>query len=307
MAIETDRVSPVLGDSAVDNFTTQTGVIDQLSSLSLDIPDNDIIKNLNQRINDSENYWNSPAGFDLKNMRNANARMHLGKTDETGLYKHQKQYKENQLFVAEESIVAYVTSQIAGPLVIPAGNEDMHKLFAGDLEKAIKCHNEDVVDLERTVELCARNILNKRVAIIHLYYDKELDDIISEAVDPEHVILDKNAPLGSNPGFVCHVVKRTVEELCNEFPDKEKEILNKRGIQRKTPKQMTQEIAVRKVWVTHYDDKNEPQEGVVWYFDNIVLEKVRNPNWLYAKKELNYLSSQRNHTSLATSLTTVRI
>lgn len=289
MAIEYDRTAPVLNNTAVDNIVDQPGQIDQLTSLSLDIPDRDIIRNLNARINDSESYWNDAKGFDLKNQRNENTRMHLGKTGETGLYKHQKQYKENQIFVGEESIVAYVTAQIAGPLVIPAGNEDMHKLFAGDLEKAIKCFCEDIVNLEQIIEVCVRNILNKRVAIIHLYFDQVLNDIVMEAVDPEHVILDKNTALGKNPGFICHVLKRSPEELIAEFPKKEKEILEKLGIQRKTPKQMTTEYAVRKVWVTHYDKDNKPQEGVVWYFDNIVLEKMKNPNYLYAKPELNLL------------------
>jgi hypothetical protein len=290
MAIEYDRTAPVLDNTSVDNIAAApTGEIDQLASLSLDMPDRDIIRNLNQRIDDSQSYWNDAKGFDLKNARAENTRLHLGKVDESGLYKHQKQYKENQIFVGEESIVAYVTSQIAGPLVIPAGREDMHKLFASDLEKAIKCFCEDVVSLEQLVELWTRDILNKRIAIGHFFYDKQVDDIVLEHVDPEHVILDKNAALGKNPGFICHVLKRTPEELCIEYPDKEKELLEKLGIQRKTPKQMTKEMAIRKVWVTHYDDKNEPQEGCVTYFDNMVLGKYKNPNYLYAKKDLNLL------------------
>jgi hypothetical protein len=289
MAIEYDRTSPVLDNTAVDNIVDQQGEIDQISVLDFDLPDRDIIRNLNQRINDSEQYWNDAKGFDLKNARNDNVRMHLGKIDESGLYKHQKQYKENQIFVSEESIVAYVTAQIAGPLVVPAGKEDMHKLFAGDLEKAIKCWCEEVIDLEQIVEICVRNIMNKRVSIIHFYYDKDIDNVIAEATDPEHVILDKNAALGKNPGFICHVVKRTPEEMCNEFPDSEEKILTYLGIQRKTPKQMTKEYAVRKVSVTHYDKDNKPQEGVVWYFGNLVLQKIRNPNYLYSRKDMNLL------------------
>jgi predicted HTH domain antitoxin len=289
MALQYDRTSPVLDNTNVDNFVDQQGQIDQLGALTFDLPDRDIIRNLNQRIDDSQSYWNDSKGFDLKNARAENTRLHLGKVDEEGLYKHQKQYKENQIFVGEESIVGYVTSQIAGPLVIPAGQEDRHKVFATNLEKAIKCFCEDVVSLERIVELSARNILNKRIAVTHFYYDKTLDDIVMEAVDPEHVILDKNAALGQNPGFICHVLKRSPEQLITEFPDKEEAILKKLGIRRKTPKQMTKELAIRKVWITHYDKDNKPQEGVVWYFDGLVLDKMRNPNYLYAKKDLNLL------------------
>lgn len=292
MAIAYDRTAPVLDNTNVDNIVNAVGVIDTLPSLSLDIEDRAIIHNLNQRIQDSENYWNDAKGFDLKNSRSENERLHLGKIDEGGLYKHQKQYKENQIFVAEESIVAYVTSQIAGPLVVPAGKEDMHKLFAGDLEKAIKCHSEDVVDLEAIIELCVRNILNKRVSVIKFRFDKNIGstgEIISEAIDPNDVVFDKNAVRGGNPGFVCHAIKSSPEEMINEYPDKEEEILKKCNIVRKTPKQMTQEIVKREVWLTHYDKNNQPQEGLVTYFDDVVLLKVKNPNWLYAKEDQNLL------------------
>lgn len=293
MAIEYDRTAPVLDNTSVDNIGSQQGEIDQLAYLSLDMADRDIIRSLNQRIDDSEAYWNDAKGFDLKNARAENTRLHLGRVDETGLYKHQKQYKENQIFVSEESIVSYVTSQVAGPLVVPAGREDIHKLFAADLEKAIKCYMSgdviDLVNIEQLVELWVRDVLNKRVAVAHFFYDAALEEIILEHIDPEHVILDKNAALGKNPGFVCHVLKKTPEEMVAEFPDKANKILDYLGIVRKTPKQMTKEYAVRKVSVTHYDKQNKPQEGVVWYFDNIVLKKMRNPNFLYARKDLNLL------------------
>jgi hypothetical protein len=291
MAIEYDRTQPILNDTTVDNIAQASGVIDSLPSLSIDISDDAIIRNLNQRIEDSQSYWDDPKGFDLKNHRNENTRYHLGKTDEQGLYKHQKPYKENQIFVGEESIIAYVTGQIAGPSITPASQEDRSKLFAGNLEKAINCYNEEVADLENIVEICSRNILNKRIAIIKFHFDKNYGkngEVIAEAIDPEHVILDKNCAKGGNPAFVCHILKRTPDELISEFPDKEAEILKKLGIQRKTPKQMTQELAVREVWLTHYKDR-EPQEAVVWYFDDLVLDKIRTPNWLYASEDKNLL------------------
>jgi hypothetical protein len=293
MALQYDRTSPILDNTNVDNIGDQQGEIDQLAALSLDMTDREIIQNLNLRIDDSSAYWNDAKGFDLENARAENTRYHLGKVDEEGLYKHQRQYKENQVFIGEESIVSYVTSQVAGPLVVPAGNEEVHKLFAGDLEKAIKCYCSgdviDIVNVEQLAELWTRDILNKRVAVAHFYYDKALEEIILEHVDPEHIILDKNTALGKNPGFICHVIKRTPEELIGEYPDQAQALLDYLGIKRKTPKQMTRELAIRKVWVTHYGKNNKPEEGCVIYFNNLVLAKYRNPNYLYARKDLNLL------------------
>lgn len=291
MSVQYDRTSPVYDNTNVDNISQQSGVIDKLPSLSLDIPDSEIVKNLDYRINESRDYWDDAKGFDLKNSRNENVRYFLGKIDEKGLYKHQKPYKENQIFLGEESITSYVTAQMADPVVIPAGREERSKLFAGGLEKAVKAHGEDVVDLARIVELVTHNIRLKRIGIIKLWYDKSYGpkgEILAASRNPEQVIVDKDCPLGGNPAFVCDVLKKSAEELLSEYPNKRAEIMKKLGIQRRTPKQMSQKLAIREVWVTHYKD-NKPQEGVVWYFEDLVLEKVRNINWLYASEDKNLL------------------
>lgn len=291
MAVQYDRTSAVYDNTNVDSISEQDGVIDKLPALSLDIDDSEIIKNLNYRINDSRDYWDDAKGFDLKNVRNENTRYFLGKIDEKGLYKHQKPYKENQIFLGEQSVTSYVTAQMAGPVVIPASKEDRSKLFAGDLEKAIKAHGEDVVDLEAIIELCCRNMRLKRISVIKFWYDTsygEHGEILAASRNPENIILDKNTPLGGNPGFVCDVLKLSVEEILERWPKQRDAVMKKLGIQRKTPKQMTQELAVREVWLTHYKN-NEPQEGVIWYFDDLVLEKDRNPNWMYANPKQNLL------------------
>jgi hypothetical protein len=291
MAINTDQAAPVLDNMNVDQISGNTGVIDQLPSLSLDIEDRAIIQNLDQRIADSEDYWNKADGFNLKAVRNENERLATGKTEEKGLYKHQKAYNENQIYVAEESILAYATSQVAGPAITPPSGADRHKLFASDLEKAIKAHSEQVVDLEAMVELAATHILEKRIAIIKFHFDKnygQKGEILAEVRDPGSVTLDKNAALGANPAFICDHIKSSAEELIALWPNKEKEILAELGIQRRNKKNMTREVVYREVWVTHYTG-NKPTEGVVWYVQNLVLDKCKNPNWLYTKEELNLL------------------
>src|SRR6185312_13353519 len=291
MSVQYDRTAPVYDNTNVDNISQQSGVIDKQPSLSLDIEDHEIIRNLDLRINESREYWDDAKGFDLKNSRNENVRYFLGRVDEKGLYRHQKPYKENQLFLGEQAVISYVTAQIAGPVVIPASKTDRSKLFAGDLEKAIKAYGEDVVDLERLIESFVRNIRLKRLAVGKFRYNPNFGtngDIILESINPEHIILDKNTPLGGNPGFVCHVRKMSVEEIISTWPDKKQEVMKHLGIQRRTAKQMTQELAVREVWVTHYKN-NKPIEGFVVYFDDLVLEKDRNPNWMYANEKQNLL------------------
>ena len=286
--------SPKLSDMRVDNISDQLGVIDSLPALSLDIPDNELIKNLNYRIADSSGYWDQPMGFNLKQARANNSKLLVGKELETTtLYRYQKMYVENQIFVANESIIAYLTQNPAVPEVMPAQDSITSRKLATDMEKVLKAHSQ-IVNLDRIVDTMARNLLSKRIGIIYWEFDPNYGDngeVIPHVVDPEHVILDKNCPLGGNPAFICHVLKYSVEELCYRYPEKKKQIFEKLGIQRGTPKQMTKIVAVRRVWLTHYKN-GEPIEACVTYFGDLVLGKYKDPNWNYAKGK-NFLRTHK--------------
>jgi len=286
--------SPKLNDKRVDDISEQLSVIDTLPALNLDIRDEELIKNLNYRVEDSRAYWDQPQGFNLRQARINNGKLLVGKELETTtLYRYQKTYVENQIFVANESIIAYLTQNPAVPEISPAQDSIQSRKMAIDLEKALKAHSS-TVNLDRIVNTTARNLLSKRIGIVYWEFDPYFGDngeIIPHVVDPDHVVLDKNAPLGGNPAFICHTLKYSVEELCSRFPEKKNAIFQELGIQKGTPKQMTRIVAVRRVWLTYYKG-SEPVEACVTYFGNTVLAKYKDPNWNYAKGK-NFLRSHK--------------
>lgn len=289
-----DQLNNPFDDTTVDNLQdAPTGIIDQVSSLSFDIPDNTIIKNLENRIQDSQEYWNKPSGFNLKQVRADNTRLYLGKhLDQNKLYRYQTPYVENQIYVGEEAIIAYLTAQNPQPEVYPAQDNQQSRIFAQDLEKAMKAHS-DMFHIAELLGGTVRNALNKRIGLIKLSFDPnygENGEIIPEVIDPEHVVVDKNAKQSENPAFICHMLKMTVNEVLSRWPEKREEVFRALGIKMGTPNQMEQIIQVREVWLTYYNKKFEAQEGLVYYFGNVVLEKDKNPNWLYAASHKNFLS-----------------
>lgn len=280
-----EQIARPLDDTRVDNIAQQSGEIDSIPALDIDLPDTDIIKNLNNRIDDAMSYWDQPTGFNLTEARNENMRLHLGRQiDVTHLYRFQVPYVENEVFVSLETIVSYLTSQQPQPEVSPAQKDERSKKLAIDLEKALMAHSQQF-DIKRKLEVIIRNLFIKRIGIVKFRFDPrhgKKGEIIPEVLDPDNVIVDKNAAMGDNPAFICHVLKMSVEEMCSRFPKKKSEIYEALGIVRGTPKQLSQEVAVREVWLTHYSKKGEPQEAVLWYFGKIVLDKFKNPNWLYS-------------------------
>lgn len=282
-----EQIAPPINDQRVDRIQdAPAGEIDSLPTLSLDVPDGQIISNLNRRIEDSRSYWDEPEGFNLQRARSENMRLYLGKqVDVTHLYRFQVPYVENQIFVGVETIVSYLTNQQSMPEVYPAQDTERSRQLAKDLEKATIAHSQKF-QLRDIVEVCARNLLLKRVGIIYLHFDPNHGpegEVIPLALEPEHVIFDKNGLMNGNPNFICHFLKYSVEELCAEYPKKKTQIFEALGIIRGTPKQMSQTIAVRRVWVTHYDKTGKAQEGCVTYFGSLVLGKYKDPNWLYAR------------------------
>ncbi len=283
-----------LSDYNLDNLAEKDGLVETIPQLTLDLPDKYIVMNLNNTINESMDYYDDANQFNLKNKRLKNSQMLEGKhLQEHKLYRHQTPYIDNEMFVGVDAIVAYVCAQTPRAEVYPASKSPESRALATDLEAYLHAHSEKF-ELARKMESAVYNLMGKYVGFIKLRWDPLYGvngEIVPEVVDPNHVIVDKNAKLGENPRFICHVLKDTVDGLVAKFPDKKQEIYQKYTIKRKGPKNTTAEVVYREVWFTYYDDSNKPHEAVAWYTLDLVLAKFKNPNWLYGDEGENFLDN----------------
>ena len=281
-----------LSDYNLDNLANKDGLLAVIPLLDLDLDDKFIIQNLNLAINQSMDYFDDVNEYNLKNKRLKNAQMLEGKhLQEHKLYRHQTPYMDNEMFVGVDAIMSYACAQVPRAEVYPNEDTDESKQAATDLEAYLHSHSEKF-ELNRKVEGALYNLMGKYVGFLKLRWDPnygQFGEIITEVVDSNHIIIDKNARMGENPRFICHVLKDSIEGLISRFPDKEKEILRVFNIQRKAKKNTSSEIAYREVWFTYYDKQHKPQEAVAWYVLDLVLAKYRNPNWLYGDEGENFL------------------
>jgi hypothetical protein len=300
-----EQTAPPLNDTRVDRLeaNAQGGQIDALATLSIDIPDQKIIQNLNQRIEDARGYWDASDGFNLRVVRGDNVRQYWNKAkDVRSLYRFQMPYQENQIYISQQAIKAYLTAQQPQSEVSPAQDSPISKQFALDLEKIHMAHSYKV-NTAALFETCVHNCMNKRVGMIKFEYDPDLDEIIPKAIDPEHVIVDKNARMGENPAFVCQFLQMSINEMCHRWPNKKQEIYEQaakqagwggeQGKMRGTYNQLEAIFVVNEVYLTYYDKAYEPHEALVYYFGACVLEKTKNPHWLYASPKKNFLSAPK--------------
>jgi hypothetical protein len=281
--VDYEQIAQPFEDARVDNLMRQDGTIDLLPAIDTSIQAQQLIKNLNDRLQDSAEYWDDVQGQNLKYARAQSVRMVLGKQIDTSkLYRYQIPYIDNELHIAVDTIISYATAQTPRPEVYPAQNTDEAKILARDVEKAMQSHS-DMIGLDQIFEQAAWNCLVKRVGVIKLFYDPDYGrngEIMAESLDPNFVIVDKNVKMGQNPSFICEIHKDSLERLLEMFPAKKEEMFRVLGVKRGTPRQMTMEIVWREFHATVYL-KNKPVEWVFCYTKDVMLDAFKDPNWLY--------------------------
>lgn len=280
-------------DTKVDNISEEDGIIDQFAPLDLDIPDDKLIENLNQRIEDAKTYYNDSNGFDLEQKRAENLRFYLGlQADSADYYDQEDPYIENQVRRAVDSIVSYATARSPQAVVTPSEDTPQAKKFASNLEKAFNMHSEKF-DLRGLLEICVRSWLLNQSAYLTLEFDPdygENGEIIPSFVPSDELVADKNARFGKNPPALTRYEKHSVEELLYAFPEKRQEILTSIGAKMVGSKNITKEIVTKKTWFTYYDKKTErPCEAVAVYYNDVMLGTYQDINWLHGQK--NFLDA----------------
>lgn len=279
-----EQIAQPYQDARVDNLRREDGTIDTFPAIDTSIPARQLIKNINDRIEDSVNYWDDMQGYNLRYARAQSFRMVIGKQIDTSkLYRYQIPYIDNEIHIAIDAIISYVCAQEPRPEVYPADNSDEAKILSRDLEKALSAHSH-LMDLQQKLEQAVFNLLIKRVGILKLYFDPEYGnkgEIVVESLDPDWVIVDKNVKEKGNPQWICEIHKNSLEELISRFPNKKNELMDILSVKRGTPRQMSQEVVWREVWATVYNKKNEPEEWVFMFCKDIMLDMFPNPNWLY--------------------------
>lgn len=283
-----DEERPVFNDSSVDVITEETGIIDDRPVLSLDTDDRILAANFKRWISDSQSYWNKRDGYNLDSVRNKNERYYLGKQiDKSRLYDYQVPYQDNQIYVGTQSIMSYVSGNIPSMESVPEDDEIQSRVMAEDLETAVNIHSERF-ELDQKIKSATKNMYIKRLGVIKLRFDPDVNDIVPTSVDPNKLILDKDCLQGEEPRFIAEICTDSVATLLRKFPDKESEIMKALGYKRKSQKLLGTIVAYNEVWFTDETaEKDEDRECVAWYFNGQILDKIRNPNFLYDSEGLS--------------------
>jgi hypothetical protein len=253
--------------------------------------DKKLIDNIDNRINDSKTYYDDSNSFNLTQKRAVNLRMYLGiQSDSSDYYEQEEPYIENQLRPMIESVISYVTARAPSFDVTPATDSPESRKFASNLEKSMNAHSIEF-DLRGLVEVGVRQWMLNQAAYISLEFDPDYGDngeIIPHIVPCDEIVVDKYARYGENPGFIAVYETHSLEDLLSKYPEKKDKMLSAMGIERIGKRNISREVVIRRVHFTYYEDR-KPAEAVAVYFDDVMLAKYKDINWLDGRE--NFLKA----------------
>lgn len=277
----------------MDNTILNSGAYTDLNNdnvqyelYDLDIDDNKLAKMLVPALQENIDYWNGKP-FELAKTDKENNKYMLGdQIDDRFLQPYNARYIDNRIFAAARSVLAYVNARVAMPEVTPSKPGSQFKQFAEDFKYALYQHGVDNY-LNIKVKSATRNLIVRKRGYLKLRFDPTLGqygEIVVESIDPENIVIDRYARFQDNPKAIYHKQSCTVEELIAKFPDKEDDINKCLSIKRGTQSQLTRRVDYYEVWFTYVDKDKKKQEGLAWFMPigQLILGKMRNPNWVYS-------------------------
>lgn len=284
------------GTVSQSDLTGRSGVIESLGSLDITIEDDTLLQNLRSRVEAARTDWDDSTddGYNLSEKRRLNKLYFDGYQIQNKLKPGQIPYSENQIWVGWSAVLAYLTNRIAQPNVYPSSDSDTAKRFGVFFEKVLRAHNDKFEFRDIAAKVVNDGGLSY-IGGIKLEFDPnagEHGDIVPKLLDPENLTVDNHTPYGGNPALVDYKEPMSASEMIHRWPDKKDKILELASIGAEDGKPNLDVLLVLgESWFTYYDSKFEPQEGVIYYCDDLILEKSKNPNFSYVDDELNIIKT----------------
>lgn len=183
---------------------------------------------------------------------------------------NRKDLVDNLIFEAVETFLPIATRANPDPLVTADPSEIGQKI-AHD----IKCALVDWADnakLRRKLARATRNWTWGRIGVVKIYWDVFTKSIKIDVINPKRMIFDKDGYIDEGGIFVGEYEgekkKASAEKLCEMFPAKTKEIMEKAKGKKGTK-------------LEYYEWWDKGKDLYFTMDDNLVLGKFKNPNWNY--------------------------
>ncbi len=271
-----------------ESFTSLNTSDTDFEELNLDLSDDDLDKMLIQSLQADWDHWNKKPWV-LSETDVKNTDFLLGdQLDDKARVNNTDPIIDNRLFSSTRAILSYATGQLAKPDITPSKGDEVIIKGARDIGAALYQHAlDEQVDFK--VRAAVMNLVSRKRGYLKLHWDPNLGlngDIVTEVVNPEDVIISRDARYLQNPSRVFFRCRDTVANLCAKYPEKELEIKDAFSVRRGVYSQTSKIVTYFECWFTYLKvPEMQPKEGMSTFIQEkkIILDKMPNPNWVYLK------------------------
>jgi hypothetical protein len=272
--------------------------------LELKIDDKDLIKTVDKDVKDYEKFYKS--NYNLISRRRKNEVYYLGrqiqeKEEQGSLKDYETRNLDNILYEIVATQQSLAMSQLPDLIVTPGEQTDEKretaKLLTRAVDSDIKRRNN-----RKVLALAAKHRRVYFVGVIKAVWNPELAGGLGDyqfiVVHPDNIEFDFTATEADaeKMKYVFQVTEMTVKEAFMKFPKaKEKlmEQLSRDGLvakdQKPSWKALASTIKIREGWFDEYETLEEGKvrkvSGLLWKYKDVILGKMKNPNFDYEGEE----------------------
>lgn len=178
----------------------------------------------------------------------------------------------NRIFPNMEAVINSVIANPPSINFIPGRKGEESQNLAREMEGFFRKKYRDI-GVKETMRMALRNLYFSRLLVIKPFWNAKINDFDARSIDPRDIRVGKFSRKEEESEFAIEEVKDNLCSLITRFPKKTKEILEKSGFNEEEINDayiMNPEVKYKECWIGDY---------VIFKYDNIILDKIRNPYW----------------------------
>jgi len=296
-----------------------------LDPLKLDLNETDFVNAVNRNIKASRKFFKEIQLYERRRINEAYwlGNQHGGINDTENFIGHpdkryhnsnrlfarhdQNIFIDNLIYQGEATLKPIALSRVPDLIVNPGSNSEESKKNAELLTGVV---NSDMRKREN------RSVLGRAYKHRPIYFtgitkyrwnpelgsdgDYMFENIHPDNVDVDHTAVDNDT---NKMDWIVHRFKQSVKQTLMRFPGKKQDLFEALGWTAEDTKkeaQLATKITISEVWFTWFEknkdeeDQFERIEGVAWMFKNVLLKKMKNPNWDWQGTKQFFIYDENN-------------
>ena len=276
-------------------FPEEGQLTEKLDPLSLKIEDDELVKILDDYEDGYDAFYSEK--YNLFERRKKNELYYFGRqiiADEENhsLKSYESRYQDNVLYEIMGTIKPLGMSRVPDLMATPGNDSDQAVLIAQEMSKALDTEIKEQ-DNRFVLGLAFKHLPVYFAGWIKTWWENEYDDYTFGVIHPDLMKCDWTCSTHNTDDmkWVMQKVPLTVQEIGFRFPDKKKEFydqLERDGLMvggAETWRNMATVLKISECWFKEYrpdeDGKVKRIDAVVWKYKDVILKKMKNPNFDY--------------------------